>query len=452
MASSRKAVRAVDAQGLLKHLHHFLENHLLPQASITLGLSGGGDSCVLLHLLVQLRQSLDFQLSAIHVNHQISLNAGEWAIFCEKLCAGLNVPLKVIVVDVPRKSGLGLEAAAREARYEALLEHGSNTLVLAHHQDDQAETLLLQLLRGAGMDGLSAMPAVGQVGAAKVFRPLLGISRSALQTYAKAAGLNWIEDESNQDSRFGRNFLRNEVMPLLRSRFPACTTTLARSVANFSDAAAVLVQVATEDAVNVLDSGRLNIQLLATFSVERSVNLLRWWIQAETGLSLSRSRLYEILEQICHARPEARVECQLGSVVLRRYRDWVYIDGGLTVAPYAIRWDGQTDLVLPDGSRLVMNKVIGDGLRHNVIGEGLVVSNRAGRPDKGDLEIRLHEDRPRRTLKNLWQEAGVPPWERERMPLIWMGDSLAAVPGQGIALAFKAGGGESGCVPEWREH
>lgn len=449
MANSKKAARAVDAQGLLKHLHYFLENHLPPKADVTLGLSGGLDSCVLLHFLAQLRQPLDFQLSAIHVNHQISPNAGEWSRFCEKLCTDMGVPLKVVEVDVPRNSGLGLEAAAREARYGALLEHGSGMLVLAHHQDDQAETMLLQLLRGAGVDGLSAMPAAGQMGDAKVLRPLLDIPRAVIQICADEVGLHWIEDESNQDSCFDRNFLRNEVMPLLKSRFPACTTTLARSSENFADCSVLLAQVAEEDAKSICSASKLNIHELQKLPQVRAMNLLRWWVCQETGLRLSRSRLSEILSQLFFARPEAQVECNLDGLLLRRYRQWAYVDQEKEVAPYQMKWDGMSELNLPDGSRLTMQRGDSCGMRPEVITHGIVVSNRVGKPENGKLEIRLESNRPTRALKNLWQEAGTPPWERERTPLLWSGDVLVGVPTFGVEFDCKVMMGETGLVVKW---
>lgn len=446
MANSRKAARAVDAQGLLKHLHYFLENHLPPKADVTLGLSGGLDSCVLLHLLVQLRQPLVFQLSAIHVNHQISPNAGEWASFCEQLCADLSVPLQVIKVDVPRNSGLGLEAAAREARYGALLEHGSGTLLLAHHQDDQAETLLLQLLRGAGVNGMSAMARVSQMGNAIVLRPLLDISKVAIQIFAEEVGLHWVEDASNQDSRFDRNFLRNEVMPMLRSRFPACAATLARSAANFADSSAALEQLAELDALDTCFPGRLDTSVLKSLSQARATNLLSWWIRRETGLTLSRVRLHEVLNQLCAAKIGAQVECRLNAVTLRRYRRWAYMDHGHKVLPYAFEWKQGQVIDLPDGSRLGMTQASGAGILAEFFQAGLLVTNRAGAPLKGEMKIMPASRGVTKTLKNLWQESGVPPWERERMPMLWNGNELVAVLNIAIDQSYQAKPGQMGCV------
>jgi tRNA(Ile)-lysidine synthase len=330
-----------------------------------------------------------------------------------------------------------------------LLKHGADALLLAHHQDDQAETLLLQLLRGAGVEGLSAMSAVGKMGITPILRPLLDVSRVVLQNYAQQHGLQWVEDESNQDARFDRNFLRLEVLPLLKTRFPACVTTLARSAANFADSAEILQQLAEEDAGGDSDAGRLDLTILKNLPPPRAVNVLRWWIYNASGQKLSRSRLLEIYSQLVGARAEARIECVLGSVVLRRYRQWAVIDCGAAVESYRLEWHGDGALSLPDGSRLVLEKSWGKGLPPQLIANGLLVTNRAGKPANGRLEMRLGACGKMRTLKNLWQEAGVPMWERDRMPLLWIDGSLAAVPGLGVSTDLAVGGDVAGVIPGW---
>lgn len=448
MASSRKAPRASDARGLLAHLRVFFETHLSPRSSLTLGFSGGLDSCVLLHILSQLRAPLVFQLFAVHVNHQISPDASLWEKFCEELCGRLDVPLTVVKVEVPRDTGLGLEAAARETRYQVLLQHCAGDMVLAHHRDDQAETLMLQLLRGAGVAGLAAMPAVGELKGTKVLRPLLDASRAMLHQYALENSLRWVEDESNRDSRYDRNFLRNEVFPLLASRFPACAVTLARSAANFADSAELLAQLAEQDAADACQPGRLSIKLLRALPLVRAANVLRWWLHRETGVIPGRSHLYEMLHQCCYARPDAQVACLLDKAVLRRYRQWVCIDSHQIVDPYCLEWGGQGVLQLPDGSKLTLSPRRGAGLREDVISSGLTVSNLAGRPANGVLSMKVDPKRPSRSLKNLWQEAGIPPWDRQRIPLLWREGRLVAIPGLGCAPDFGVGAGETGFVIE----
>jgi tRNA(Ile)-lysidine synthase len=337
MASSRKPPpdkRLADLLAFLK-LHHLTGQHLL------LGLSGGLDSRVLCHMLVQARKRLDFKLSAVHINHGISSNAAAWAGFCADICAQDEIPFEAVAVDVPRDSGLGLEAAARAERYSVLLNHEADAVVLAHHQDDQAETLMLQLLRGAGVKGLAAMGEIstqrsavpqgdflrGVSGQPKaILRPLLGVSRAQLLEYAQEHALQWIDDESNLDLTYDRNFLRHRIFPELEQRFPACRKTMARSASHLAEAAELLEEIAREDAVKVVSDGKLNLAELKQLSAPRAGNLLRYWMTETSGLSLSAARIEDIRSQLLEAKIDARVEIKLGSRMLRRKRGLAFIE------------------------------------------------------------------------------------------------------------------------------
>jgi tRNA(Ile)-lysidine synthase len=329
MENSRKR-RCAD---LGAHLSAFLQQHLAPGRHLLLGLSGGLDSRVLLDLLVRARQSFDFKLSAIHVNHGISPNAGDWARFCAELCANDSIPFQAITVDVPRDSGLGLEAAAREARYRVLLAQETDGVMLAHHQDDQAETLLLQLLRGAGVKGLAAMPEAVERQGRRMLRPLLDVSRAELLEYAREHQLQWIEDESNLDLAYDRNYLRCQILPELERRFPAARRTLTRSASHLAEAAALLEEVAREDAANTVCEGRLDLALLKAMSVARAANLLRWWVTEQAGVPLSTARLADIRSQLLDARPDARIHITFGAAVLRRRRGKAIIERAAVEVP-----------------------------------------------------------------------------------------------------------------------
>ena len=226
MASSKKLPANKTLQYQLKT---FLADIFLSQSlvnpKLVVGFSGGLDSCVLLHLLAECRQTLSFQLQAYHVHHGLSPNADAWADFCQDVCSKLNIPFTLSKVEINRNSGTGLEAAAREARYRALQSSGADFICLAHHQDDQAETLLLQLARGAGVKGLAGMAGLNK----KLLRPLLDVSRVDLERYAKQHQLAWIEDESNIDTKFDRNFMRHEVLPKLEKKYPAIRQTISRA-------------------------------------------------------------------------------------------------------------------------------------------------------------------------------------------------------------------------------
>ncbi|OGV74109.1 MAG: tRNA lysidine(34) synthetase TilS [Methylophilales bacterium RIFCSPHIGHO2_02_FULL_57_10] len=371
MENSRKPRHAdLDA-----HFSAFLQQHFFPGQHVVLGLSGGLDSRVLLHLLANARQQMDFKLSAIHINHRISPNADGWANFCAELCANDGIPFQAVAVDVPRDSGLGLEAAAREARYRVLLAQDADAIVLAHHQDDQAETLLLQLLRGAGVKGLAAMPGVRYQGSGikgpkanidpslrtgksrgeeekPILRPLLDVSRSVLFEYAKAHGLEWIEDESNLDLAYDRNYLRSRILPELEQRFPAARKTLARSASHLAEAAALLEEVAREDAVCAVSDGRLDLAMLKAMSAARATNLLRWWVAQQSGVPISTARLADIRSQLLNAKPDARIHISLGMAVLCRRRGFALIERAGDVAPARRSPEGAAGLEQGDATHL----------------------------------------------------------------------------------------------------
>ncbi len=443
--------RAVDTpvSQLFLKLADNLRNIVQPGQQLMLAFSGGLDSRVLLQLLAECRQSLGFELHAMHVHHGLSPNADGWAAFCEKTCADLKVPFSLTHVDVPLDSGTGVEAAARSARYQALSEAKSDYIVLAHHLDDQAETLLLQLLRGAGVKGLAAMAVLDRE--RRLLRPLIDVSREELFQFATERQLAWIEDESNQDRRYDRNYLRHELMPLLESRFKGTKKVLARTAKHMAESAGLLDDLALIDAgcsgLSARDiRQRLPLACLQRLSLPRARNLLRWWLSSN-GLDMpNAARLEEMLNQLLSARPDAVISVKISSDThLRRYHHDVYIESRQNSSPISLLWSGQAELPLPDGSYLVFEKRLGQGLAFERLGiDKLRVASREGgerfKPDAG---------RPTRTLKHLLQEANIPPWERQKLPLIYFHDELACVPGLGIAANLQAQPHETGLVVEW---
>jgi tRNA(Ile)-lysidine synthase len=377
------------------------------------GLSGGVDSVALLHVLHGLAPKFGYRLSAIHVNHGLSPNAEGWEKFCSAICARLEVPLKILRVKVS-KQHKGLEAAAREARRAAFLKVDVQAIALAHHLDDQAETVLFNLLRGAGLAGASGMPARGHLGRKLLLRPLLGVPRRAIRAYAAAQRLAWIEDESNADEALTRNFIRRRVGPLLEERFPRWRENLARAARHFAGAE--------------LDAQRL----------------LRAYLKEHDLRAPSEAKLLEMLKQLGSRNAAVPHEGK----VLRRYRQGIYLDKGekpLLFKPRA--WNGESRLPLPAlGGELRFRRVRGSGIDRELIkGKRLQVRLRSG----GE-RLRPDARRPRRTLKNLFQEAGVPPWERERMPLLFCGEHLVWAPGLGVDAKFLSAGRAPGILPDWR--
>lgn len=432
-------------QQVLDFLSSVLSSIPHSPAKLCIALSGGLDSCVLLSALLAAQKQLAFALHAIHVHHGLSPNADAWAEFCVARCQALEVPCQVVHVNVDKKAGLGIEAAARKARYEALLKSDADFIVLAHHQDDQAETYLLQLLRGAGVKGLSAMSAIDSK--RRLLRPLLSIPRLEIEDYARHANLKWVEDESNQDTHYDRNFIRHALTPLLSQRFPSVQAVLARSANHMAEASSLLDDLATLDAQTCVHDTKVNLLELAKLSEVRAKNLMRWWL-AGFGFSLpSKERLDEILQQLLHAKADATIKLVIdaGKVNLRRYQGYAFIEADAKALPIAMIWQGESALELPDGSRLLFERKAGEGLAIERLGvHQLRIAHRHGgerfKPD-------LH--RPTRTLKHLLQESNMPPWLRDRLPLIYFDDALAVVPTIGVSCLMQAEEHELGLVITW---
>ena len=443
MANTRKSSSADLAAGPVAAAERLLHTVDLRGATVAVGLSGGVDSTVLLQVLRALAPRHGYALRAVHVHHGISPNADSWARFCSRMCRDWGVPLEIRRVKVGSSRGKGLEAAARQARRAALEALSAGTVAFAHHLDDQAETVLLSLLRGAGVRGASGMPAVGRLGAKLLLRPLLEVSRAEILRYAQSNGLRWVEDESNRNPAHARNFLRLRVTPLLEQRYPRWRQALSRAARHFAEADGLLREIAVAPA-----SGRLRIADLRSSRVAVARVLLREHLAANGLRPPPARRLAEMLRQLTGAAPRARVELAHDGAVLRVYRGELRIERPLPAAAGfgAMRWTGQPRIALP---------ALGGEIRfRRVRGAGVALAKLEGRPVKLHLRNggeRLQPDprRPRRTLKNLFQEAGVPPWQRERLPLLFCGEDLVWVPGLGVDARYRASAGAPGLEPEW---
>ncbi len=461
MANSRKS-----SSNLAGRVADALSSCVPHGSSLLIGLSGGIDSVVLLHLLAQISPRFSWQLRALHVHHGISRHADAWAAFCSELCAQHGIPLQVEHVDITPLREMGIEAAARQLRHAALARQNSDFIALAHHRDDQAETLLLQLLRGAGVRGASAMPLIKRVAqhtpsplagegwgeGAKIspvlLRPLLDVDRAELEAYAHEHGLRWVEDDSNADVSYPRNFLRHRVLPLLEQRFPAYRTTLARSSRHFAEAASLLDELAAQDAVAAIAGERLAVAVLRQLSDARGKNLLRYFLAMRGAPIPDSTRLAEMLRQLCAAGADAQPCVSWAGWQLRCYREHAYVlPEALPACDFSVTWQGEVEIALPASHGVLsFEPVTGLGIsRHKLEQARLEI-----RPRHGSESIQPGAARPHRSLRNLLQEHGVPPWQRELLPLLFCGDELVCVPGVAIAAAYQAQAGEAGIVVAWR--
>lgn len=399
--------------------------HELP-ARYWIGFSGGLDSTVLLYAMRQLR--LRQEIIAVHVNHGLHLDANSWTAHCRQVCRDWNIRLEVIEVNARAAAGESPEAAARQARYAAFQNRvkPGDYLLTAQHEDDQAETLLLQLLRGGGPAGLAAMPPAIRFAGGWHGRPLLIVSRQALRAYAEAEGLKWIEDGSNTDPGFDRNYLRHKVLPVLQSRWPGYAKTLARAARHQAEAAALLAETAAADFAAVRGGypGTLSVSRLRMFSDIRQRNIVRHWLKQHAMDLPTQAVLEQIIAALSAAADRCPVICW-GNTEARRYRDDLFFLRSTPEAHHPNRtytWPHDT-LSLPELG-LTLN-------RRELESEGAILpaARLQVRFRRGGERITLPGRRHSHSLKKLLQERGVPPWLRDRLPLIYEGERLVAVLG-----------------------
>lgn len=393
------------------------------------GFSGGLDSHVLLSLCSELRDT-PLKLRVIHINHGLSSNADVWSRHCAAICNAYQFNYRERIIQLERKAGESLEEAARKARYAALAEYleKGDILLTAHHQDDQAETVLLQLLRGAGTKGLAGMPMMKPFAQGFHGRPLLSFPRLLLERYAKEKQLHWIEDESNRNVKLTRNFIRHDILPLLEIRWPSVTRTISRSALHCAEAGMLLEEFALEQLKNIkgTHAHTLSVVKLLSLRVEQQRLMIRTWIH-QLGFSLPSTKKLETIQQnVLTAAPDRMPCVQWQETEVRRYRDDLYIMKGLDapIIEHTYDWDSAKPLLLQDIGLLQTNVSGGEGIKQ------VIVRTRLG----GEMLDLPH--RGSHALKNLFQEWGVPPWQRSRIPLVFVAEKLIGVVGYYLAEGY----------------
>ena len=417
-------------------------------ARYVIAFSGGLDSAVLLHALADSQTTHQIPLVAVHVDHGLHAESAVWADHCKEFADGLGIEFHGLKVDVDRQSGMGPEAAARKVRYAALGDtlEPNDWLLSAHHKDDQAETLLLNLMRGSGPAGLAGIGSIRPFACGWLARPLLDISRSELENYASEHGLVWVDDPSNADQKFDRNYLRHEILPRLETRWPDAAGRIRRSAALAREATSLLTELAATDREQVGDRpDRLRISELQALSSARQRNLLRH-VVFSLGMPMPGAvHLQQIQSHLLEAREDAQPLVSWPGVRVRRYRGHLYL---LPDVVEDSQWPETTAVVgvhvdLPGrlGTLLLVQNAE-KGLSDAVIGKGLEVRYRVG----GE-EFRPAGQSHTRKLKKLLQDEGVVPWMRERLPLLYSGGELVAVADLWIAASAMS---EAGTAIEWR--
>jgi tRNA(Ile)-lysidine synthase len=447
MANSRKSRQNT----ILERVESILREYVSEQDHLVVALSGGIDSVVLLHVLHALARSMAFRLSALHVEHGISPFAAQWSDFCQNQCNTLGVSLQIFRLQVKKTPQVSLEAAARQARYQVFKHIEADYIVLAQHQDDQVETVLLQLLRGAGVKGLGGMPIVRKLnptGSVRLLRPLLEVTRETIVQYARQHHLNWVMDESNDDIMFNRNFLRHRIFPLLESRFPAYRQTLSRASHHLGEASHLLDELAETDGKLTMIGDNLHIDGLRQLSLPRAKNLLRYVFSQQEVTQPSTVKLEEILRQLLSAGADTQLHLVFGDMEVRCFKGRVKIQPKRVqpeiTAPLV--WQGESYWILePLKGAIECVHQEGTGINPHKLTENTVTA----RLRTGGERFQPDCKRPRRSLKKILQEALLPPWERDALPLLFSGEQLVWVPGIGVDCAFQAAAGELGVVLTW---
>ena len=474
MASSRKPIpkpkpRVGLAPSIRDTLRIGADNRTSAPPRLAIALSGGLDSVVLLDSICRLHQTqakkstkpesnevATQRIFAFHIHHGLQKVADEWLLFCEALAKKYKIgfDFRLLHIDTQLNSG-NIEARARAARYEALTElcvyHGIEDLLLAHHQNDQAETVLLQLMRGAGVAGLSGMPerrslasSTGQASGITLWRPLLHLRREELEAYAREHQLKWIEDPSNRSSKYRRNAVRKSILPKLESIQPGATANLARSAEVLAQAQQLLDRLAQQDGKEILKlkNNTLSVQPLLDLNASDSAaanNVLRYWLKA-AGLTMpSHERLQAWWLDLQQVRSDAKLEWQHDECSIRLWRGQLQISA--SAQPEENEQSEWTFVSIPARSTQ-------GGLPAAWIAKAKKVGAIEFRERSGAERLQVTASGPRKTLKNLYQENTVPPWERQA-PLLYIDGELIAVAGAGVSYPHLVFTGKR-MVPEWK--
>ena len=412
---------------------------------IWLAYSGGIDSHVLLHILATSKATELVDFEVVHIDHGLQSISKKWTQHCASVCAALKVKFQCLTVNVSDIAGLGLEAAARKARYDGIASLVSPIVLTAQHQHDQAETLLLQLLRGAGPKGLSAMARESQLDSITLIRPLLAVAQADIIAYANQHGLQWIEDPSNIETRWNRNYIRHDLWPLIELRWPSAAKTLSRSAKHCAEANELMIELAQQDLPLLLtQQNALSIACLLALSPARQRNVLRYYIESLNFSLPSTTNLQRIIDEVCLAASDKTPLVSWTGVEVRRYQDDLYFMTPLSLhkAVETSQCNGLEPVHLDTRDTLTWQMVIGQGLSSQTLSRGLTIRFRCG----GE-QIVLAGQQQHKSLKHLFQQWQVPTWQRDRIPLIYCEDVLIAVVGYAYADGYVAIDQEQGFIP-----
>jgi tRNA(Ile)-lysidine synthase len=425
----------------------------LATTGLVVAISGGADSACLLTALAQLGSApfRNLPVRAVHVDHGLQPAAADFRRACVDLCRRLGVPFDVVAVTVDSSGGVSIEAAARTARYQGLAQNlkPGECLLTAHHAEDQAETLLLQLLRGAGLKGMSAMPICRAWSGGWHLRPLLSVASRDLRKFGADAGVSAVADPMNLDLRFDRAYLRERLWPLIEKRWPGAAITLSRTARHVADAQELLNQSAALAVQKVRDGTTLSVTGLRALCETEQLNALRYWITANAAAPPSSARLREALRQIMAADPDHLPAIVWGEHALRRYRDRLFLT---TASPPCL--DEQREWVVASGTNLDLGCNFGT-LRWSAQIGGLdgdrLPATLSVRRRRGGETLKPQRRARTQSLQHLCQSLGVLPWMRDALPLLYAGDELIAVGDLWLDARWCVAAGAPGFGCVWQD-
>jgi len=418
----------------------------LKNITFDLALSGGKDSMTLLHLLNDLSITLGFKLRAIHIHHGLSNSADHWLNLCKETCVKKGIEFISSKVQVEEKHELGIEGRARELRYQELNRLKKGILVTAHHQQDQVETFMLQLLRGSGLKGLSSMQVMDDQ--RSLLRPMLNINPELIDEYVRANNIEHVNDESNAYDRFDRNYLRNNVLPNLIKRSPSTLANIARSISLIAEGYQLNESIAISDFKKFIDQSDLSRIRLDAFNQlpkDRFINLVRFWLSMNDLLMPSMRVMQELFDQMSlknHLGLNA-VDVSKATKIIA-YQDFLWIVNTTKATDYEIDWHGEREINLPSNGRLNFIKKKGQGLDLKKL-DNLKIRNR-----RGGEKIKLAINEHTRTLKNLLNNHQIPPWYRDQFPVLVSDKDVVAVPIFGVNYEYQVKGPCYGYILDWQ--
>ncbi|MFM1865821.1 MAG: tRNA(Ile)-lysidine synthase [Pseudomonadota bacterium] len=424
----------------------FLKQKLKKNCHLLVGVSGGIDSVVLGHSLSQLRSQYPFDLTFIYVDHQLHPESKEWANTVKQLAKKLSTDYIYEKVLIDQDLKLGTEGAARKHRYQAFRKHQQDILVLAQHEDDQLETLLLQLARGAGLKGLSCMPEYHKN--LKIWRPLLGVCKELIYDYQQQHKLKFIEDSSNLDDKYDRNYLRNKVIPLVKKRFPQFATTSGRSVKHIADGYNYQNLMHAELYESVLEgTNQLNGLKLKKLSDYDMGNVIRFWLNEHQALMPSIKILEQIISQVKKIHSESNIKIKVDHFYICSFNQLLYLVKNNDVPFKKVIWNKQNKMILDHNRMIIVRNETDQGIHQEILKKNVIEIDQ---PRIMSAKVKIHPQQPARTLQYIFQQNKIPPWERKNYPVVYLNNKVVSIPGIATDINYLCKNDEAGLSFEIR--